>query len=257
MSGDSINIKVKTVTGQTCTLEGLSPDDPVENLMTLIEVELSIPMHTQRLVYQGKPLVSTMSLRAQGITADTVVHLGGMGPQGAARPQQVAQGGAQANTGHLQQQVANLFGASPPPAGVAQPTATNIDDQVRQLFSGGPQNRVAMQQQVQNLLTQQPAYPVDPMDPEYQRRMLEAIEKKNMEENLEQAMEHTPEAFGRVVMLYVKSTAMRQWLLASASAVEEVNRTWSGRRKVRAAGWMCTSAPCARSTWKCSTITPR
>ena len=43
----------------------------------------------------------------------------------------------------------------------------------------------------------------DPMDPEAQKRIYEAMQKKNIEENMEMAMEHTPEAFGSVVMLYV------------------------------------------------------
>lgn len=43
----------------------------------------------------------------------------------------------------------------------------------------------------------------DPMDPEAQRRIEEAIQRENVMQNLEHAMEYSPETFGRVHMLYV------------------------------------------------------
>ena len=43
----------------------------------------------------------------------------------------------------------------------------------------------------------------DPFDPEYQQRIAQDIERKNIEENMEAAFEHTPEIFSRVVMLYI------------------------------------------------------
>lgn len=43
----------------------------------------------------------------------------------------------------------------------------------------------------------------DPFDPEYQRRIAQDIQQKNIEENMEAALEHTPESFSRVVMLYI------------------------------------------------------
>jgi DNA damage-inducible protein 1 len=46
----------------------------------------------------------------------------------------------------------------------------------------------------------------DPLDPEFQRKMYEAIQQQNIQENLEHAMEHSPEVFGTVDMLYVDMT---------------------------------------------------
>lgn len=43
----------------------------------------------------------------------------------------------------------------------------------------------------------------DPFDPEYQRRIAQDIQQKNINENMEAALEHTPESFSRVVMLYI------------------------------------------------------
>lgn len=43
----------------------------------------------------------------------------------------------------------------------------------------------------------------DPMDPEVQRRIAEEIERKNIEENMNLAIENAPESFGQVCMLWI------------------------------------------------------
>lgn len=43
----------------------------------------------------------------------------------------------------------------------------------------------------------------DPLDVEAQKEIENAIAMENINENLESAMEYNPEAFGRVIMLYV------------------------------------------------------
>ena len=49
-----------------------------------------------------------------------------------------------------------------------------------------------------------PPPPPNEDDPEVQRRMFAAIEESNIATNFEQGIEHNPESFGRVIMLYVK-----------------------------------------------------
>ena len=43
----------------------------------------------------------------------------------------------------------------------------------------------------------------DPFDPEYQAKIAQDIQQKNIDENMEAALEYTPESFSRVVMLYI------------------------------------------------------
>ena len=44
----------------------------------------------------------------------------------------------------------------------------------------------------------------DPLDPRYQAKIAQEIQRKNIEENMEAAIEYTPESFSRVVMLYLE-----------------------------------------------------
>lgn len=43
----------------------------------------------------------------------------------------------------------------------------------------------------------------DPMDPDVQQRIAQEIQQRNIQENMEAALEYTPESFTKVVMLYV------------------------------------------------------
>lgn len=43
----------------------------------------------------------------------------------------------------------------------------------------------------------------DPFDPEYQARIAQTIQQRNIEDNRQAALEYTPESFSRVVMLYL------------------------------------------------------
>ena len=44
----------------------------------------------------------------------------------------------------------------------------------------------------------------NPLDPRYQAKIAQEIQRKNIEENMEAAIEYTPESFSRVVMLYLE-----------------------------------------------------
>ena len=52
------------------------------------------------------------------------------------------------------------------------------------------------------------------MDPKYQDLLFQRIQQQNLEDNFVQAYEHTPEAFGRVVMLYISCSVNRTAITA-------------------------------------------
>eukprot|EP00301_Raphidiophrys_heterophryoidea_P004772 c12049_g1_i3.p1 GENE.c12049_g1_i3~~c12049_g1_i3.p1 ORF type:complete len:331 (+),score=89.31 c12049_g1_i3:177-1169(+) len=58
-------------------------------------------------------------------------------------------------------------------------------------------------QALQQAISQPAAPTLDPMDPEYQKRIEQEILQRNVMENMANAIEHSPEAFARVFMLYI------------------------------------------------------
>jgi len=79
-------------------------------------------------------------------------------------------------------------------ASAAQSNPTRFAELLRQHRDRAQQTELARQREIA-------ALNADPFDVEAQRRIEEAIRQQSVMENMEHALEYSPEAFGRVTML--------------------------------------------------------
>lgn len=78
--------------------------------------------------------------------------------------------------------------------------AKNDPTKFKQLYNARGERYAAMQQEKQQM---EELLMADPFDIEAQKKIEEAIRQQQVLENMEHAMEFSPESFGRVTMLYV------------------------------------------------------
>jgi DNA damage-inducible protein 1 len=173
-----------TFNGAITTVD-VDPDMELINLKALIEAELTIPSQAQQLFHNGKPLNNDLlSVKLHGIKHDDILLV---------QAKQVSQS----------EQARHQILSNP--------------QLKQQLISRNPQMEQALQDPVQferiytQMLQQQQAHDqrqsqlhnADELDVEAQRQIEEEIRNQNIHRNYETAIEHNPEFFGRVIMLYI------------------------------------------------------
>ncbi|KEG10219.1 DNA-damage inducible protein DDI1-like protein [Trypanosoma grayi] len=170
--------------------------DLVEDLQVMIEVELGIPVGQQQLVAaNGMLLRSNETLASQGIVSDTSVTVRCRAEQSQPQLQQPP-------PPQQQQQQQPQLQQPPPPQQQQQQHQQQGGghiplDQARALIRNLFTSRSARPQQEPHGL------PLNESDPDFQRRLYEAIQRRNVDENFANALEFTPEVFAQVTMLYV------------------------------------------------------
>ncbi|KAG6545501.1 hypothetical protein Mapa_013103 [Marchantia paleacea] len=185
----------------------VEPDELVENLKAILEVETSIPLNEQQILHHGKEIPNHGRLNAAGVVENDLLMLvssslrqNGPGPSPNANPLGLNRDGSAANPAaflnHLRGDpniMTQLMQRSPE---IGKAIITG-DIEVMQRFL---RQQHAHQQHLRNEIDLMNA---DPFDIHAQRKIEEAIRQKNVDENWEAAVEHNPEAFARVIMLYV------------------------------------------------------
>lgn len=198
-----MKVTVMTADEQILSLD-VDPDESVENLKALLEVETRVPLRQQQLHFNGKEMQNSDKLSSIGVhDGDLVMML----PSNERASQDVLKlnpDGTAANPQAFQQHVrgdsqlmAQLLQSDPQLAQAI--LGDNINELQNILRSRHLQKMELKRKQEEELAL---LY-ADPFDVEAQKKIEAAIRQKGIDENWEAALEHNPEAFGRVVMLYV------------------------------------------------------
>ncbi|GAA0147960.1 hypothetical protein Leryth_013782 [Lithospermum erythrorhizon] len=200
-----MKITVMTSDEQILTLD-VDRDESVENLKALLEVETQVPLQQQQLLYNGKEIRNPDKLSALGVGDGDLVMM--VANNASSRGSQSELGlnpdGSAANPSAFQQHVRNdsntmaqLFQRDPELAQVLLGNDINKLQEVLRARHRQTSELKRRQEEQMALLY------ADPFDVEAQKKIEEAIHQKGIDENWEAALEHNPEAFARVVMLYV------------------------------------------------------
>lgn len=73
-SSDYVIVRVKTLTGQCIDVE-IEPSDPILRIKEVIEEKEGIPPEQQRLIFKGRTMADTNSLKYYQIESGNTIHL--------------------------------------------------------------------------------------------------------------------------------------------------------------------------------------
>ncbi|PRQ34995.1 putative DNA damage-inducible protein [Rosa chinensis] len=199
-----MKITVMTADEQIISLD-VDPHETVENVKALLEVETRVLLQNQQLLYNGKEVRNSERLSALGVKDDDLIMMVSNAVSSASsNALSFNPDGSAANPLAFQQQIRNdsnviaqLFQSDPELAQVILGDDLNrLQEVLRERYRQKSEHR--RQQEEENALLF-----ADPFDVEAQKKIEAAIRQKGIDENWAAALEHNPEAFARVVMLYV------------------------------------------------------
>ncbi|KAG2678317.1 hypothetical protein I3843_12G140500 [Carya illinoinensis] len=199
-----MKITVMTADEQIITVD-VDPHETVENVKALLEVEISVPLKQQQLLYNGKEMRNFEKLSELGVKDDDLVMMVstaastlstnnlGFNPDGSAVNPEAFQQHVRSDSNIM----AQLFQSDPE---LAQVVLGNDLNRLQEILRERHQQRSKLRSQQEEELA---LHYADPFDVEAQKKIEAAIRQKGIDENWQAALEHNPEAFARVVMLYV------------------------------------------------------
>nr|VDC93553.1 unnamed protein product [Brassica oleracea] len=205
-----MRITVMTTGEQIITLD-VDSHESVENVKALLEVEANVPIQQQQLLYNGNEMRNSDKLSALGVKDDDLLMMmvsnasSGYVRNAARSDLGMNPDGSALNPAAFQQHIrgdANLMGqlfqTDPELAQVI--TGSDLN-KLQDVLRSRHQQRSVVQRQKEEELALLYA---DPFDVEAQKKIEAAIrQQKGIDENWEAALEHNPEGFARVIMLYV------------------------------------------------------
>ncbi|KAL1743117.1 aspartyl protease-domain-containing protein [Schizophyllum fasciatum] len=188
-----------TELGQSFVVE-IDPNMELENVMALLEAESGIPVAEQAISFDGRALENPKAtMRQAGIpeqNAMLMLQRKVVGPTagGAQIPQDAEMMRLQLlGDPALMQQ---LRDSQPDLANAAQNDPARFAELLRQTRERQYDAELNRQREIAHLNA-------DPFDVEAQQKIEEAIRQQAVLENMEHALEYSPESFGRVMMLYI------------------------------------------------------
>ncbi|XP_073303731.1 protein DNA-DAMAGE INDUCIBLE 1-like [Primulina huaijiensis] len=202
-----MKITVMTADEQILTLD-VDRDESVENLKALLEVETKIPLQQQQLLYNGREMRNAEKLGVLGVGDGDLVMMvskaSSSRPRASVNEAAFNPDGSAVNPSSFQQQLrgdsnimTQLFQSDPE---LAQAILGNDLDKLQGLLRARNLQRTELRRQQEEEMALLYA---DPFDVDTQRKIEAAIRQKGIDENWAAALEYNPEAFARVVMLYV------------------------------------------------------
>ncbi|TCD61402.1 DNA damage-inducible protein 1 [Steccherinum ochraceum] len=190
---NSTTMKLTFVTdlGQSFVVE-IDPDMELENVMALLEAESGIPISEQSIHHEGREMSNPKATMKESGVADQAMLL-------LRKKVNIAGVTMEQDPEMMRLQILG------DPELVRQLQATNPEiieaakhnpARFAELLRETRQRQMEAEAEIAKL-------EADPFDIESQRRIEEAIRQQAVMENLDHAMEYSPESFGRVTMLYI------------------------------------------------------
>lgn len=217
-----MRISILTDQGDLHTIE-VDSQMELENIKALLEADCHIPAEEQALFHNEVELQDPKStLEGNNVAPDDILTLrrrikkqrttniasvgAGASSRPGVRPGQIAQGGGDPHDAEQIRQhilsnpavLRQLQGNQPELAEAAQNDPNRFHEMIRELEVQRRSAEMARMQEINQLNA-------DPFDMEAQKRIEETIRLENVAANMEAAMEHNPESFGRVTMLYIEA----------------------------------------------------
>eukprot|EP01128_Nolandella_sp_AFSM9_P006985 TRINITY_DN3713_c0_g1_i1.p1 TRINITY_DN3713_c0_g1~~TRINITY_DN3713_c0_g1_i1.p1 ORF type:complete len:433 (-),score=72.33 TRINITY_DN3713_c0_g1_i1:178-1476(-) len=171
-------------------------DEEVSNVRLLVQVQVGWSLDSISLSFGGKTLSDSERLNTIGISEGDMIYVRRVPPNPSSAPTPAASSPASSSTSasvNLQSLISSITSSVQRnlSGGAGGGGSGGIANGAR---GGYPGNQ------------QRPQQHLDPNSVEAQKKMEEEIRHRNVMENVESAIEHNPEAFASVFMLYVPAT---------------------------------------------------